>query len=234
MTSNPSATGADTHHITAVFDTRDAAETARTDLLRAGFPEADIRFAHGAEAANAATPAADPSVLSSLLDIFVFMPSHDKSSYGEALRRGGTALAVRTTRERYEHAIDILDRDGAVDLDERATAWATEGRTGTEGEGGAGVSPDSRAFGATHAHDPLVNPGANGDMRERIGVGTSDQTAGMDLAPASAAGHESRTAIPGGDERSVTARRDTGMRRRRVRSYVTSVAAVPTGIDPQI
>ena len=117
--------------MTAFFDQRAAAEKARADLLQAGYPEQDVVLVPGAEAAAAAAAPEShhQSIFKSILDIFVFMPSEDQLTYAEGLRRGGMALMVRTGPEGYERAIDILDRDGAVNLDERETAWKSEGRT---------------------------------------------------------------------------------------------------------
>jgi len=112
------------HSVTAFFDQAAAAEKAKADLLRAGYSDSDITLVPGAEAAaTASAPAQHQSILKSLLNIFVFMPSEDQLTYAEALRRGGMALVVRTGVGGYERAIDILDRDGAVDLDERQTSW---------------------------------------------------------------------------------------------------------------
>ena len=219
--------------VTAFFDEKAAAEKARADLLAAGYPERDIMFVPGAEAARASAPSHDQSVFKSLLDIFVFMPPSDQLTYAEGLRRGGMALMVRTGPEGYERAIDILDRDGAVDLDERETAWRGEGwsaQPGSSRAGGPG-SPDQAGFERSNQHDPLVNTDANKDVRERIGVGTSDMTVGSDLDPPSAATEPSRA-----DARQSEAslRRDTAHGRRRVRSYVGSSINMPRGIDPQI
>ena len=117
------------HSVTAFFDQREAAEKARADLLAAGFPAADVVFVPGAEAAAGVGPAHHQGILKSLLDIFVFMPPRDQLTYAEGLRRGGMALVVRTGPDDYERAIDILDRDGAVDLDERESSWKAEGWT---------------------------------------------------------------------------------------------------------
>lgn len=225
--------GADArHNVTALFDTRQDAEKARADLIAAGIPADAVRFVHGPEAANAAVPQHDQGFLKSLLDIFVFMPRYDRSSYAEALRRGGSALAVHVPRESYERVVDILDRDGAVDLDERETVWKAEGWSG-EGSP-AEPAPAAGSFDAVQGHDPLVNPDATRDVRERIGVGTSDQTVGIDLAPGNAATEPAPTVIPGEDEQSVTSVRDTEHGRRRVRGYVPSAGGIPTGIDPAI
>ncbi len=219
--------------VTAFFETRAAADQARADLLAAGFTGSDIHLVEGEAARDKAQPHKDVGFFQSLLDIFVFMPTDDRATYAEGLKRGGIALAVHTGADGYERAIDILDRDGAVNLDERETEWKTEGWT--PGTDGRRASPDPSGFEGQQRHDPLVDPEANRDVRERIGVGTSDFGAGMDLAPASAvAPGPERTPIPGEEAQSVTSRRDTDHGRTRIRSYIGSVADMPTGVDPAI
>lgn len=219
--------------VTAFFESQAEADHARADLVAAGYAAADIQVVTGEAAQAKAAPHKDVGFFQALLDIFVFMPTDDRATYEEGLRRGGVALAVHTGAAGYERAIDILDRDGAVNLDERETSWKAEGWTaGTDARPSA---TDASGFESQQRHDPLVSGEANRDVRERIGVGTSDFGAGMDLAPESAAspGPE-RTAIPGEEAQSVTARRDTEHGRSRVRSYIGSVAGMPTGVDPAI
>ena len=232
MTLDSGAASQSRQTVTAFFESQAEADKARADLLAAGFPEADIHLVQGGAAQDVAEPREDVGFFRALLNIFVFMPENDRASYEEGLRRGGVALAVHTGQDRYERAIDILDRDGAVDLDERETSWRTEGWSPT---GTRHTSADTAAFEAAQGHDALVNPDANRDVRERIGTGTADPGAGVDLAPPSAVspGPE-RTAIPGEESQSVTSRRDTAHGRSRVRSYVGSVADMPTGVDPSI
>ena len=215
--------------VTAFFESQGEADHAKADLLAAGFAEADIRVLAGNAARRKAEPHRDVGLFQALLDIFVFMPADDRATYQEGLSRGGVALAVDTGPEGYERAIDILDRDGAVNLDERETSWKAEGWTP------ARPTTDTSGYAVTQAHDPVVNPDANEDMRERIGVGSANPSAGIDLAPESAvAPGPERTAIPGEGEQSVTARRDTEHGRTRVRSYIGSVAGMPTGVDPSV
>ena len=40
-------------------------------------------------------------------------------------------MTVRATDEQYERALDILDDEGTVDIEERAASWRSEGWTGT-------------------------------------------------------------------------------------------------------
>lgn len=229
LTSNPQGR----HTVTAFFDDPADAEKARADLLAAGFAADDIVRKAGAENAAANAEEHRQGILRSLLDIFVFMPPHDQLSYAEGLRRGGVALAVHTMPDAYEQAIDILDRDGAVDLDEREVAWKQEGWNAEPSParpGGPG-SPEQAGFEADNTHDKLVNPAANNDVRERIGTGTSDMTVGTDLAPGSAV-----------SDTPAASMRDDAHGRRRVRSYLgpdaarpaTDLDTVPAGVDPQI
>lgn len=211
--------------VTAFFESAGDADKAKADLAAAGFAADDIVTRSGADHAASNHLASGQSVVKSLLDIFIFMPPHEKPTYEEAMRRGGVAVAVRTDAGSYERAIDILDRDGAIDLDERETAWKSEGWTpgdATARPGGPG-SVEQAGFESANRHDPLVNAEANNDVRERIGVGTADMTVGTDPSPASAA-----DAVPQG------ATRDTSHGRTRVRSYRDSALDMPPGIDPQI
>ena len=232
MTTDSAAMAERRQTVTAFFENTGDADKARADLLAAGFAASDIESLQGQAAQDVADePHEDVGILRSLLNIFVFMPESDRSSYREGLRRGGIALAVHTGPDGYERAIDILDRDGAVNLDERETAWKAEGWSPETAA--APASPSG--FERVQSHDPLVNAAANHDVRERIGIGTADPGAGLDLAPASAVspGPE-RTVIPGEDMQSVTSRRDTVHGRTRVRSYLGTVADMPTGVDPSI
>lgn len=235
MTTASGASAQTRQTVTAFFESRDEADRARADLLAAGFAESDIHVVTGEAAQRKTAPHKDVGLFRALLDIFVFMPEDDRATYEEGLNRGGTALAVHTGVEGYERAIDILDRDGAVNLDERETAWKEEGWAPSSSASSRRASQDGSGFETIQSHDPLVSPSANQDMRERIGVGTADPGAGLDIAPSSAVspGPE-RTPIPGEEAQSVTARRDTHHGRVRVRSYVGSVAGMPTGVDPAI
>jgi uncharacterized protein (TIGR02271 family) len=68
------------------------------------------------------------------------IPEHDAHAYAEGVRRGGALVTVRATDAEVDRIIDILDDEGTVDLDERQTAWRSEGWTGTTGSMAAGTS----------------------------------------------------------------------------------------------
>ena len=151
---------------TAFFDTQDAAERARTDLVAAGIHAESITLA-GQEATAASEEAIsyDEGGFWHALKEF-FMPDEDRYSYAEGLRRGGFALSVRASEADYGRALDILDSDGAVDIDDRAHGWKAEGWTGYQ----PGVDPlalsmpfapadaGTAGFGASMAGDDGYQP----------------------------------------------------------------------------
>ena len=58
-----------------------------------------------------------------------FFPDEDRDVYAEGLRRGGFLVSASVDASTYNTAHDILDDEGAIDLDERADIWRTEGWT---------------------------------------------------------------------------------------------------------
>jgi uncharacterized membrane protein len=82
----------------------------------------------------------------------------DAHSYAEAVHRGGTLVTVRTNDANYDHVVSILDVDGAVDLDQRESAWRSEGWNGQytgATERAAGASSVGSELGVT---DPATDP----------------------------------------------------------------------------
>jgi len=129
--------------VTAFFDTEEAADKARDDLIQAGVPMSEIRVA--GSAAPETAPQHPHGFWESLMEFF--MPEEDRHLYAEGLRRGGFALSVSTDSAAYDHVIEILDRDGAVDMEERSAGWRDEGWSGTPASSFSGaISTDERAF----------------------------------------------------------------------------------------
>lgn len=235
-TTSTGATGART--VTAFFDTSDHAGTARTDLIAAGIPDRDITMV--GSNADQFTVAADQhkGFWASLGDFF--MPDDDRRAYAEGLRRGGYAVSVKASGTLYDLAIDVLDRDGAVDLDERAMHWESEGWS--RAESGAGNAPgntnyrppdaSTAGFGGSYAGEDgiaHVDEATNPDVRERIGVGTASQTASAAtggpatyVKPATPTDDQTADRIEGrpGDADNLFGRRDLSHGRNRVRSYI--------------
>jgi len=70
------------------------------------------------------------------------VPEEHAHAYAEGIRRGGTLVTVRTEPRFLEKAVDILDDDGTVDMEERVKSWRNEGWTGQAGAGGSSVRPE--------------------------------------------------------------------------------------------
>jgi uncharacterized protein (TIGR02271 family) len=114
-----------------MYDTRGAAETARDRLVALGVSSGDIVI-HGSEGGSAptSTTTEDRGFWGSLADLFV--PEEDRHTYAEGVRRGGYLLSARIPAAMEEPALDVLERSGAVDLDEQAESWRQGGWTGYE------------------------------------------------------------------------------------------------------
>lgn len=226
--------------VTAFFDTGDHAETAKRDLVAAGLPESAITIV-GSNADHFTVAADHHQGFWDALTNF-FMPEEDRRAYAEGLRRGGFALSVRTTAALYDAAIDVLDRDGAVDLDERELSWESEGWSRPpqqQGIDNLSVDPSyqrpdagTAGFGASHAGEDgiaHVDEATNPDVRERIGAGSASQTAPAPTGgpqtyahPATPLDDTLSDAAAGraDDGDSLFGRRDLTHGRNRVRSYI--------------
>src|SRR3954447_15915665 len=122
--------------LTAMYDTRSAAEAARDQLVALGIPSASVTI-RGTDAGTTATTAPtadeDKGFWASLADLFA--PEEDRSTYAEGLRRGGYLLSARVPDEMQDRASDVLEKSGAVDIDERTESWRQSGWTGYQAGG---------------------------------------------------------------------------------------------------
>jgi uncharacterized protein (TIGR02271 family) len=205
--------------ITAFFDSRQDANEAVERLGRAGIPRANINLVAGADRTQGASVSRDdegPGFWEALKDLF--LPDEDRATYAEGLRRGGYIVTVQANEALYETAIDILDDEGTVDLDQRAQSWRQEGWTGTSGSDYSRGTTGAMSRGAVGAAASTTT-----------GLGTAGTTAGRSGATAtgatatgrSATGAERDEVIPVAEEQLHVGKRDVSHGRVRVRSYVT-------------
>ncbi|MGI3899993.1 MAG: hypothetical protein ACRYGP_02125 [Janthinobacterium lividum] len=237
--------------VTAFFDTDEAAGHARRDLVAAGVPDGDVRIA-GGEAALADAP--HPHGFWENLKEF-FIPDEDRHLYAEGLRRGGVALSVETDSAAYDRVLEILDRDGAVDMEERSAGWREEGWSAFGGGASLGeremaYTPASSSIGgftASRADQPLfdgpmdnaaIEPGSvvpDAPKPSRLGAAAPDTAyaASAPGMPSIADIAADRTAEPGSLQPSPslssplppTPTRDLSHGRTRVRSYVGELSS---------
>ena len=156
MTMNNLNSGS-TRTLSAMFDTRADADRAVAALRTAGI--ADVVLT-GSDAEGQDSIQRDPSggtrsesrgFFDSIGDFF--FPEEDRYAYAEGLTRGGYLVTVSNIpQEQYQTALDILDDEGAVDLDARAEEWRKEGwsdydrATGVATDGYAETRIESETF----------------------------------------------------------------------------------------
>ena len=202
-TSTGMGTGQHTRALTAMFDSREDANEAIERLVELGIPHTDCRLVEGETTSSSTTSAssydqggrASASTESkgfwdSLADLF--MPEEDRYTYAEGLRRGGYLVSVNVPDAKYDDALDILDDEGTINIDERAEAWRKEGwsEKGYESMPGYGQSTGTARTG--------IASGRTGDERTTGG----------------------EEAIPLVEEQLRVGKREVGGGRVRVRSYV--------------
>ena len=111
--------------VTAFFDDRESAERAMAALADAGVSAMDIRMIAGDSDTFGQIDAEDMGFFEKLGNFF--MPADDRTTYAEGLRRSGNVISVTASGEHIESALDILDVEGAVDMDDRARQWESDG-----------------------------------------------------------------------------------------------------------
>jgi uncharacterized protein (TIGR02271 family) len=127
MTQETYATGRRT--ITAFFDHEQDANEAIERLVQAGIGRSSISLVAGAGGERTSDANESMGFWEALKDMF--LPDEDRATYAEGLRRGGHIVTVQADSTHYETAIDIMDDEGTVDLDERVESWRKEGWTGS-------------------------------------------------------------------------------------------------------
>ena len=216
--------------VTALFDTRAAAEKAKADVMTAGVPADAASITEGQTTGTTGTTAKhEEGFWGSLKNLFA--PEEDRYAYAEGLRRGGFLLTVYTSEADYDRVISIIDADGAVDMHERESAWRSEGWTGYQSGQGAGTSTAATGtVGSSTAAMGTVAMGTAAVGTAAMGTGATTGTRSterttLDRAPASAnvgamAGTAGEETIALAEERLRVGKRDVNHGRVRLRSYV--------------
>jgi len=150
----------------------------------------------------------------------LFLPEEDRHTYAEGLRRGGYLVTVQTRDANYARALDILDDEGTIDLDERAASWRSQGWTGYTGA-------DYRPGTASSTSGALAaNPNAEIGTTATTGSTRATQASGAERAGTRS---EREEVIPVAQEALRVGKREVSGGRVRVRSYV-----VETPVQEQV
>src|SRR4051794_5292016 len=170
--------------LTAMYDTRGAAESARDGLMALGIPADAIAIRGTEDDRDTTTADEDQGFWASLANLFV--PDEDRHIYAEGVRRGGYLLTAQVPESTAEQAREVLERSDPVDIDERAAGWRQSGWTGYEAgkssyAGASATAAYSEGAGLAET-DPAFAPATTP-------VSTARQaSAGVSLAPAAASG----------------------------------------------
>jgi len=175
-----------TRTVTAFFDSKTDADRAIQALVDEGFDRSRIRMMPGNErdTTSGGSVAASDSTRSfpesghsgfweSLADLF--LPERDRDVYAEGLNRGGVLLAVETTAANHDTAVDILDDEGTIDMDEREDTWRASGWSGRGDTAGSMSGMAGRDSDTLSRSDDVLSEGSTGST-----FGSSSTT-GADL-----------------------------------------------------
>jgi uncharacterized protein (TIGR02271 family) len=211
--------------VTALFDSRSAAENAIKRLVKAGVPHDRIGLMPGdeSEASDEAGAFSRPEprgFWGSLGDWLV--PDEDRHLYAEGLSRGGYLISVTTGDEHYARVMAILDSEDAIDIDERAESWRAEGWAGWSGTA-AGTSTEVGS--ATSVSSVVASVRAEDLDAEAV---ASPRKTGLAGAETGLSGRGEQV-LPVVEETLRIGMRDVSHGRIRIRSYV-----VETPVDEQV
>lgn len=162
--------------LTAFFEDRDDAASAVQRLVDAGIDPTNVRLVAGDNSNAAASRSDDGKGFWASLEDF-FFPDDDRAMYSEGLRRGGFLVTVTgLNASLYDTALDILDDEGSIDLDERVERWKSEGWApeNSVGTRSADAASDMRTSASIADGDEEVIP----VMEEELRIGKRDVNAG--------------------------------------------------------
>ena len=133
-----------------VFDSKSQAETAGQELRARGLPEdrITVRGRTREEVSAAATSVSDDEDHTGFFARLFGWLEGDKSPspvYSEAIRRGSCVVVVEgISDDQVDETVRVLEQNGAVDIDERASKWRAEGWAGAPSSA-EGVRPQMQA-----------------------------------------------------------------------------------------
>lgn len=217
--------------MSAMFDTRADADRAVAALRAEGI--ADVVLTGQENAGYAATGTQpettdDRGFFEALGDFF--FPDEDRYAYAEGLNRGGFLVTVSNVPAgQVDRALDILDDEGAVDLDARETEWRSSGWTHDAYSGDA-INRDDGLPGtvASRTADRAGDALTGGTARDDGLPGTAASRALDGTTGAYAGGTDADGTIEVVEERMNIAKRERDAGRVRVRSYVREVPVEET------
>lgn len=127
-----------THTVIGLFDSKTEAQAAMRDLIAAGFAEEHIDFSnrrYADQTTGTTTTATETETTGGISGFFnsLFGDTDEARNYTTAASDAEAILTIQTdSDERSRQIAEILDRNGAIDVDERSAQYqATRSQSGT-------------------------------------------------------------------------------------------------------
>ncbi len=214
--------------ITGLFDSRSEAEAVIAHLRSHDGIDASRITIHGqTDSTGSAATTEDRGFWASLRDLFI--PDEDRYAYSEGIRRGGYVVSAEVPDTIVEHALDVFEEHGAVDLDTREAEWRNAGWSGYEAgamgadnSAGTGLPMNSSAAVGAATMGGTSTPAVGGNTGMAAAGTAPGATTGAAMGGMNAArGTETQEErIPIVEEQLRVGKRETDRGRVRVRSYV--------------
>jgi len=203
-----------TRTITAMFSVRAAADAAVSQLvseLSLGSSQVQVLAGETSSSgtATSASTSGETGFWASLKDLFV--PDEDRTAYAEGIRRGNYVVSAEVEEGKLDQAMDILEHNGAVDLDAQEAEWRQSGWTGdqagTVSGTAVGTSPSNPELGVVAAGAVAAAAPVTAQQGKPTAAATMGRTGAEEV-------------IPIVEERIQVGKRDVERGRVRVRSYI--------------
>jgi len=180
--------------ITAMFDSRAEAESARQRLTQSSIDADNVRIVDQSSASSSSGSSGSDGEGFWASIKSAFIPEEDSHAYEEGMRRGGYLLCAQVDEDRADEAVQLLDTSDSVDFDRRQEEWRSDGwagfggRTDTgaysgAGMGGSGLSSEMQggAFGgstSSEQNDRTVSEERVPIVEEELRVGKREVSRG--------------------------------------------------------
>ena len=209
-----------TRTITGLFDSRAEAEAVVSHLRSHDGIDASRISIHGntEQAGSGSTGTGDTGLWASLKDLFI--ADEDRQAYSEGIRRGGFVVSAEVDDSVVDHALDVFEAHGAVDLDSREAEWRAAGWSGSADSmsGGMGTTGmGTTGMGTTGAVGAAT---MGGTATPAVGTGATMPQVGMTGERMAGASTSNEERIPVVEERLRVGKREMDRGRVRVRSYI--------------
>lgn len=120
--------------ITAMFDSRNEAESARSQLVSSSIEADRVRIIDQSTAGDSQSrpDGQQEGIWASIKDMF--MPDEDRHAYSEGIRRGHVMLVAEVDEQDADEACRVLEQSDGVDFDQRQAEWRGQGWTGYQAD----------------------------------------------------------------------------------------------------